>query len=80
MIPPRPAWHARANCAGLDPDLFFPLPGTPHADNRAARAVCAGCEVRAECRAAGERELYGFWGGTSVKDRYRERTGAGRVA
>jgi Transcription factor WhiB len=50
QVPGRPAWHSRAACRGMT-DLFF------HASGRrtyaAARAVCAGCPVRAECLAEG---------------------------
>ena len=52
-------------CAGADPDLFFPLPGES-ADP--AKAICAGCAIRAEClalaRARGER--FGIWGGVDL--------------
>ena len=34
-------WHERANCLGVDPDLFFPERG---ASTREAKAVCGGCE------------------------------------
>ena len=30
-------WHERANCLGVDPDLFFPERG---ASTREAKAVC----------------------------------------
>ncbi|MEE1782611.1 WhiB family transcriptional regulator [Streptomyces sp. SP17BM10] len=37
----------------------------------AAKAVCAGCEVRVECRrhALAEREPYGVWGGLTEGER-----------
>lgn len=44
-----------AACRGLDVDVFFPMgrPGSPGFERRAAsaRAVCAGCPVRARCLA-----------------------------
>jgi len=33
-------WQARANCMGVDPDLFFPERG---ASTREAKEVCRGC-------------------------------------
>ena len=39
-------WQEQANCLGVDPDLFFPERG---ASTKEAKAVCRGCEVRAEC-------------------------------
>src|SRR3954468_15767413 len=39
-------WQERANCLGVDPDLFFPERG---ASTKEAKAVCRGCEVRVEC-------------------------------
>lgn len=47
---PHPEWRAEANCAGVDPNLFFPGPGD-HA--RYAITVCAGCAVRAQCLTLG---------------------------
>ena len=35
-------WQERANCLGVDPDLFFPERG---ASTKEAKAVCGGCEV-----------------------------------
>ena len=39
-------WQERANCLGVDPDLFFPERG---ASTREAKEVCRGCVVREEC-------------------------------
>ena len=70
----RPAWHAFANCRGISPDLMFPPEeGAKRADLAAARAVCEGCIVKQDCRAAGEREYFGFWGGTAPKERKAQR-------
>lgn len=63
-------WKAQANCAGVDPALFYPeVADRPTA--AAARAVCAGCPVRLECLAYALRngEEYGIWGGTTERDR-----------
>ncbi len=61
----------------MDPDLFFHPFGErgPKRAARvsAARAVCAGCPVFAECRAhtLAVREPYGMWAGLSEEDRDR---------
>lgn len=65
-------WQERANCLGVDPDLFFPERG---ASTREAKGVCAGCEVRAECLeyALDKGEKFGIWGGLSERERRRLR-------
>ena len=65
-------WKARANCAGLDPDLFFPERG---ASMKEAKAVCRGCVVREECLeyALVNGEKFGLWGGLSERERRRIR-------
>jgi hypothetical protein len=52
-------------CAGADPELFFPLPGQ---SSDPAKAICAGCRVRAAClaRARANGERYGVWGGIDL--------------
>jgi len=66
------SWQARANCIGVDPDLFFPEHGESLAP---AKAVCSGCEVRAECLdyALATGQHHGVWGGTSERERKRTR-------
>jgi WhiB family redox-sensing transcriptional regulator len=65
-------WQERANCLGVDPDLFFPERG---ASTREAKAVCRGCEVRVECLeyALANGEKFGIWGGMSERERRRIR-------
>ena len=65
-------WQERANCFGVDPDLFFPERG---ASTREAKGVCRGCEVRAECLeyALAHGEKFGIWGGLSERERRRVR-------
>ena len=44
-------WLPRASCIGVDPELFFPV-GTSDpalAQVEAAKSICGGCAVRAEC-------------------------------
>jgi WhiB family redox-sensing transcriptional regulator len=63
-------WTDRAACKGMDSKIFFGERGDTSAA-RKARAVCAGCEVRAECLqfAVDNNEYIGFWGGTTPKQR-----------
>ncbi len=62
------AWHQRANCMGVDPDLFFPQRG---GSTREAKEVCRGCVVREECLeyAISYGEKFGIWGGLSERER-----------
>jgi WhiB family redox-sensing transcriptional regulator len=62
------SWVLRANCLGIDSDLFFPDRGEP---TRHAKAVCLGCEVRHECLdyALDTGQKFGVWGGTSERER-----------
>jgi WhiB family redox-sensing transcriptional regulator len=63
-----PGWWARAECKGVDPELWFPDRG---GDTRPAKEVCRGCVVRKQCLeyalAGGER--FGIWGGMSERER-----------
>jgi len=65
-------WQDRANCLGVDPDLFFPERG---ASTREAKTVCRGCEVRENCLeyAIDHSEKFGIWGGLSERERRRVR-------
>ncbi len=70
----RQDWRAAAACAGTtDPELFFPVAETgPAYDAQvaAAKAVCAGCPVVAECLAeALARIPYGIAGGLTESER-----------
>ena len=66
------SWQARANCMGVDPDLFFPERG---ASTREAKEVCRGCVVREDCLeyALANGEKFGIWGGLSERERRRIR-------
>ncbi len=72
QLDPAQRWQERANCLGVDPDLFFPERG---ASTREAKAVCKGCEVRGECLeyALAHGEKFGIWGGLSERERRRVR-------
>ena len=65
---PRPGWHRRAACRGLDPELFYPARGESLA---APCAVCAACEVASHCLDAAlvSGERFGVWAGTSARQR-----------
>ena len=70
-------WRARAACRDVDPELFFPTAESgPVRDAQvtAAKTVCAGCPVRAECLAeALARIPYGIAGGLTEQERTRLR-------
>jgi WhiB family redox-sensing transcriptional regulator len=63
------SWRLRAACRDEDPGLFFPELGE---SAEAAKQVCAGCPVKAQCLAfavaSGER--FGVFGGLSERERY----------
>jgi len=65
-----PAWWFEGLCAQTDPELFFPEKG---GSVREAKAVCAGCPVRAQClaHALAHGERFGVWGGLSEPERRR---------
>lgn len=62
-------WRASANCASVDPELFFPDKGAHPAR---AKKVCGGCTVRTECLTESLTlgfHASGIWGGLSEKQR-----------
>ena len=65
-------WQFRANCMGVDPELFFPERGS---STREAKEVCRGCVVRDDCLdfAIANGEKFGIWGGMSERERRRLR-------
>ena len=67
-----PDWKSKANCMGVDPDLFFPERGM---STREAKEVCRGCVVREDCLeyALANGEKFGIWGGLSERERRRIR-------
>ena len=66
-------WRELGACRPEDPELFFPIaaagPGQAQLDQ--AKAVCARCQVRAECLefAVETVQDHGVWGGTSEQER-----------
>jgi WhiB family redox-sensing transcriptional regulator len=74
-----PSWQDQAACRFADPALFH---GPDEEDERSrirrernAKAICAGCPVRAECLALADnrRDAHGIWGGLNEDER-RKRT------
>lgn len=74
-----PEWHAQARCLGQDDTLFF---GATSPDERPAytksaitkaKAQCAQCPVFEQCLrdAIRNREVYGVFAGTTMKERSR---------
>lgn len=68
----RPRWMLDALCREYPDVEFFPARGEPTAP---AKAVCARCQVRAECldyaRSSGALGGHGVWGGLSGRERQR---------
>lgn len=66
-------WRHDAACRDHDPELFFPVsevgPGARQAER--AKAVCAGCPVRARCldNALDNGLDHGVFGGTTERER-----------
>lgn len=79
-------WRDLAVCRDVGPDLFFPAAESGpvfDAQVAAAKAVCAGCPVRAEClRFALAALPFGVAGGLTEDERrqYRARTGQAPLA
>jgi WhiB family redox-sensing transcriptional regulator len=65
-------WQVMARCSEVDPEIFFPERG---GSSKAARSVCAQCNVRSQCLeyALNNKEQFGIWGGTSERERRRLR-------
>lgn len=62
------SWQIKANCLGVDPELFFPERGM---STREAKEVCRGCMVKQDCLefAIANGEKFGIWGGLSERER-----------
>lgn len=70
-------WRAKALCAQVDPEIFFPNKG---ASTKDAKRVCAGCEVTRECLedALAHDDRFGVRGGLSERERRRITVGRPR--
>lgn len=62
-------WDDEASCRGIDPEVFFP--DSPSDPALAAKAICRGCPVRAQCLelALDARLDHGVWGGLTEVER-----------
>ena len=74
-------WTARANCRGMNPELFFESLNNQYKRSRPlpeAVIACQECQVRSECYVyAMHHEEHGYWAGTDPADRRRLRKLAG---
>ncbi len=61
-------WKLKAECFGLDPNIFFPAKGK---NGTLAKKICKPCEVRQECLEYSliHSKNYGIWAGKNEKDR-----------
>jgi WhiB family redox-sensing transcriptional regulator len=68
--PSTATWRKRADCRGIDPEVFFPATDE---DAEEAKAICATCPVRQACLeyALANREREGVWGGATERERRR---------
>lgn len=68
-------WQLRGSCREVSPEVFFHPEGERGGARRrraiAAKQVCLGCPVLAQCRAhaLAVREPYGVWGGLTEDER-----------
>ena len=53
-------WRLDAACRGMGPAIFY---STKLADVEQAARACSTCPVRTDCKATGETEEFGMWGG-----------------
>lgn len=64
---PKSNWRLRANCRGLDPDIFYPERGQ---SLEKAKKICAQCTVTEECLAESMINYDpGVWGNKSERER-----------
>jgi WhiB family transcriptional regulator, redox-sensing transcriptional regulator len=69
------SWRLHAACRGLNTELFYSPEGerglARASRERAAKAICATCPVKAPCAAYAlqHQERYGVWGGLTESDR-----------
>jgi WhiB family transcriptional regulator, redox-sensing transcriptional regulator len=64
------SWQQRAECRGVDPDVFYP---TSEEETAEAKAICMACPVQEPCLdyALASRERDGVWGGCTERERRR---------
>lgn len=76
--PELPEWQRGAPCIGMTTVFFSTSPPSI----AAAKAVCAGCDVKLDCRrwALDNNECWGVWGGLDEDERQRIRVKRRRMA
>jgi WhiB family redox-sensing transcriptional regulator len=76
-------WWSRAECAGMETDLFFPIGNTSPAkiQTSEAKKICASCDVKDECLEFAMRtdEKNGIWGGHTEDERRALKRSRSRV-
>ena len=66
-----PPFDGSQVCAQVDPELWHPKKGET---NKQAKELCATCQFMDPCyQWALRRKVYGIWGGSTDKQRERER-------
>lgn len=69
-------WRGRAQCRGIDPDIFVHPDGERGAARRRrermAKQICAGCPVLQQCvqYSIAAAEPFGTWGGITENERF----------
>lgn len=63
------SWRARAECKGMDPEIFFDEHSTEAIEE--AKKFCGICVVQEACLAyaMSHKERFGVWGGKSTSER-----------
>lgn len=72
---PAEGWRDLASCRGDDTEKWFPARGIGVKGTEALKAICASCPVQVDCltTALDDCEKFGFFGGTSERDRRKMR-------
>ena len=74
--------NTEPNCWSGNPEDWHPTTEAERQDVDRARELCAGCPILTECLeyALANRDLSGFWGGTTETERAEMRARQGRKA
>lgn len=65
---------SRANCIGIDPEMFFTEHVYDQNDLYFLKKVCNACEIFSDCRDYSiKHDVDGFWAGMSKTARQKER-------
>jgi WhiB family redox-sensing transcriptional regulator len=61
---------SRANCLGVDPELFFPIGTIAPSTEATLKRICLACDVFDDClQYALEVKVNGYWAGTTEAKR-----------